>query len=58
MFDPILVAHLRLQVDLCPVTSTDQWKNCAREAHRDSITSTYFANVISRWFSTTKKDSI
>ena len=35
-----------VQVDLCPVTSTDQWKNCAREAHRDSVTSTYFANAV------------
>ena len=31
---------------LCPVTSTDQWKNCAREAHRDSVTSTHILQML------------
>ena len=39
-----MVAHL--QVDLCPVTSADQGKNCAREAHRDSVTSTHILQML------------
>ena len=34
------------KVDLCPVTSADQWKNCAREAHRDSVTSTHILQML------------